>query len=132
MGDIDVLTFAEEPKQVSAGRRIAAMAYIQKMLVQTSVLAMRFQKALLEDEQADPKLRFQASEAVLDRFMGKAAQELRIGETEDRPIVFDARLKVLRAGMEAAVDAAVHDGDVQGAAMEAVTGHLVDQEGVSL
>lgn len=115
--DKDIIEFQADPPAVSKGRRVVARAYVEKVLAEASMVAVKFQALLIEDEEADAKLRFQASEAILDRFMGKAAQELRIGETEERPIVFDPKLAVLRKGMEAAIDVVARDGS--GSAMAA-------------
>lgn len=117
---------------LSAGRRIAAQQYVAKALCEASKLAVEFQKALLEDEGADPALRFKASEAVLDRFLGKAAQEIRVEDNTARPIVFSDKLAVLRAGMHAAVDAATKEMGVEETFERVVTSHLVDEEGITI
>jgi len=134
MDNTDVIVFGEKRiRALSPGRRIAAQKYIESALANGAVMAIEFQKALLEDEEADLGLRFKASEAILDRFMGKAAQELRIGETETRPIMFDAKLRALKEGMEAAIDVAKREGSgMQEAFEEAVTDHLIDHEGVTI
>ncbi len=111
-----------------------ALMYVKRALASAAPVAVRFQKDLLEDESADPALRFKASEAVLDRFMGKASQEIRLGEAMDRPLVFDSRLKALREGMKAAAD--VETRDAAGGALLAFSGAvadtLCDREGVTI
>ena len=104
----DVLVFGpRETPEVAKMRHTVAKEYISRALRVGSIEAVNFQVRLVNDEKADKKLRFLASEAILDRYMGKAAQEIRIGETEERPIVFDDKLQILRAGFKAAEDAAV-------------------------
>jgi hypothetical protein len=95
---------------------------------------VRFQRAVLNDAQADPQLRFRVSEAILDRFMGKATQEVRVGDTDGRPLVFDSKLAALRAGMKAAEDAEVRkdEGGVVPAFVEGVLSEIVDRQGVTI
>jgi hypothetical protein len=118
--------------RLSPARRLAARSYVESALAMTAIEAINFQRSLLNSGEADDKLRNSVADSVLDRFMGKAAQELRIGETADRPIIFDAKLRTLKEGMEAALDAVARDESPQEAFEEAVTAHLVDTEGVSI
>ena len=117
---------------MSVGRVRAAEAYVRKALASAAPVAVDFQRSVVEDEEADLGIRFKASEALLDRFMGKAAQEIRLGETEVRPIVFSDKLRILKEGMERAVDVASRGGSALGAFEEKVTERMVDTEGVEL
>jgi len=105
----DIMVFGENPIQkLSEARRIQAGQFIQSVLADSSKEAILLEQEFLNDDELDPKLRFQIAESILDRFMGKAAQEVRWTGNQDRPIIFDSRLQRLKAGVEAAVDAITH------------------------
>lgn len=131
----EVIVFGDnKPIPMSRGRKLAAQSYVQAVLAEASVDAVKFQRGLVNDEEAPKNVRLSASEAILDRFMGKAAQELRIGETEDRPIVFDSKLRALKEGMEAAIDVASRpdDGSMLEVFERKVTEGMCDSEGVTI
>lgn len=107
-------------RPVSEERRLQAMRYVNRMLSSAAPRAIRFQTDLMQDDSAPMKLRFQASEAILDRFMGKAAQEVRLGVAEDRPIVFSEKLRAMSRDAERALDAAVSVTAAGGTVEEAV------------
>jgi len=130
--DIVVYFGPPEAQKISAGRRIAARGYIERALCKAGKLAIDFQSALLEDENADPSLRFKASEAVLDRLMGKAAQEIRVEDVTERPLVFDPKLQALRGAMQEAIDAHKRNLDMEETFARAVTRQLVDEDGVTI
>jgi hypothetical protein len=106
----DLVVFQDDqlPPVSSRTTDIIAREYIKKLLRYTAPEAINLQRKMMNDPEVDPVLRFKISEAVLDRYMGKSAQEIRLGDTEGRPIVFSEKLRVLREGMEAAEDAVVH------------------------
>lgn len=123
------------PEKVSASRRARALKDVQRVLEDTAPKAVKFQAMLIEEAESsdDPgmkKLGFMASEAILDRFAGKAAQEIRVGESEQRPIVFSEKLKVLKAGIDAAIEAHSDMDSPLVAFMDVVEGK--DTEGVTI
>jgi hypothetical protein len=127
----DVVSF-EEPAVPSRNRDVIAMSYVRKVLNRAAPEAIRFQRDLMNDKDADPKLRFQVSEALLDRFMGKAAQELRLGVAEPRPLVFNSKLQMLKDGFDAARDASLAHTSAYEAFKESVVDAVVDKEGVTI
>jgi hypothetical protein len=134
MEDTEIVSF-EPDKPLLPQKRIretVALAYVKRILAASAPEAIRFQRQLVNDEAADPALRFKASEAILDRFIGKASQEIRVGEIESRPLVFNSKLAVLRAGMKAAIDAETRDESPMEAFADAVLGEHVDREGVTI
>ena len=105
----EVMIFGENPVQnLAQSRKLQAKQFIQDILADSSREAILVEREFLNDEDLDPKVRFQVAESILDRFLGKAAQEVRFGESEERPIIFDSRLRRLKEGIEAAVDAITH------------------------
>lgn len=116
---------------VSRTRRMAAREHVERALEAASPLAIRFQVGIVEraegsDDLGLLRLGMQASESILDRVMGKAAQTVNVTETEARPIMFDAKLRALTEGLEAA-----RKGGLE-AFERAVTAGMVDGEGVSI
>lgn len=112
-------------------RRAMAQNYLERALARAAPDAVEFQVQLMGDEGADKRLRFMASESLLDRFAGKAAQVVRVGETEERPIIFDSKLRTLQEAMKAATDVRARDvgGDTVGEAFSrAITSQM--DEGV--
>ena len=121
----------QQAKEISArNRERMAGLYVRRVLASTAPEAVRFQRQLINDEAADPALRFKASEAVLDRFMGKAAQEVRVGLAESRPIVFSEKLSALRKGFKDAEDAQKVGESPYEAFVESMSGVINDPEGV--
>jgi hypothetical protein len=121
--------------ELTPRRRAAAREYVERVLAKASPEAIRFQAQLVRDAGVSEDLGvkalgFKASEAILDRFLGKAAQEVRMGDVEGRPIVFSEKLKVLEAGLEAAKGAP--EGGAREAFERAVTADLVDTGGAGL
>jgi hypothetical protein len=89
--------------------RLRSMTYVQATLSKASPKAITFQASLVDDEAADLGLRFKASEAILDRFMGKATQSVHVEHKEPRPIIFSPALEKLRKASQEAVDATAKD-----------------------
>jgi len=131
---IDGLTFNEDIggkdmyRPLSKERRVKAQNYLERALSMAAPSAIEFQVSLLNDETADKRLRFMASESLIDRFAGKAAQVVRVGETEERPIIFDSKLRTLQEAMKVATDVRSRElGDTPGEAFaRAVTGYMDD------
>jgi len=135
MEDEGYLSFGERKvAPLSQSRRTAAMGMVQRALESGAPKAIAFQVAVVKkaaesDDLGLMSLGFKASEAILDRFGGKAAQEIRVGETEQRPIIFSDKLRVLNAGLEAALK----DKESPVEAFERkVTDHMVDTAGVEI
>ena len=123
---------------LSQSRRTAAINSVQRALAQASPLAIRFQKELIEEARASDdvrmkKLGFDASEAILDRFLGKATQTVAMDMNPARPILFDPKLAALRAGMEKALEAATggEESAVDAFSREMTKG-MVDEGGVTI
>lgn len=140
MADSDegYLTFGTgEPKELSRQRQNAAMEYVRRAIRETSKIAIKFQAQVIRDglESDDielKKLANKASDSVLDRFLGKATQEIRVGETMDRPIVFSEKLRALNEAMKEAVDVVAREpGRTAGEALASViTDDMTDRDGV--
>ena len=117
---------------VSRNRETVALAYVKRVLASAAPEAVRFQRGLMNDEAVDPALRFKASEAILDRFVGKASQERRLGVAETRPLIFNSKLRALREGMAAAEDARIRGEPVLDAFSKVVIDQAADNEGVTI
>jgi hypothetical protein len=138
--DEGTITFGPvEPKvrPLHQSRKTQAISYINRALAQTGPLAIRFQRQLIEDAEASDdvrlkKLGFDAAESILDRLMGKASQEIRVGEAHERPLIFDSKLAALRQGMEKALDVvkANPEANVVDELAREMTKGLVDTGGV--
>jgi hypothetical protein len=93
----DSITFGEPVlKSLSKDKRALVIEYCQRMLHSAAPKAVRFQKELLENEDANMKLRFMASESILNRVLGKATETINIGLNDQRPIVFSDKLQRLK------------------------------------
>ena len=128
----EVITFEDDKPAVPKSREQLALAFVKKALSSAAPEAVKFQRRLMNDEAADPGLRLKASEALLDRFMGKAGQEIRLGIAEDRPIVFSSKLQALREGFKAAEDAAMRNVSPTEAFVDKMVEQTVDKEGVTI
>lgn len=132
MVDTEVVSFDQGVPQVRRSREAIALDYVKRVISSAAPEAIKFQRELVKDVTADPALRFKASEAILDRFIGKASQEIRIGAAEARPLVFNSKLEVLKAGMQAAIAASSAGESAMGAFTERVVEELSDREGVTI
>lgn len=126
------ITFEEDSPPPSRSREVIARHYVAKVLASAAPEAINFQRQVLNDPDVDMNLRVKVSDSLLDRFMGKAAQEVRIGESMDRPIVFSSSLSAMREGARHATDAHVVAANSIEAYVDGVISTLVDQEGVTI
>ena len=130
--DKEVVSFADPAPPMSRNRETVALAYVKRLLARSAPEAIRFQRQLMNDVAVDPGLRFKASEAILDRFVGKASQEIRVGVAESRPLVFNSKLQVLRDGLQAADNAHAQGKSAYEAFSTSVINDLADNEGVTI
>lgn len=105
------IVFGEDPRPLGPRRRARALEYLTEALAKAAPDAVDFQVELIKeasvsDDVRMKKLGFDASEAILDRFAGKAAQEVRVSDAHDRPIVFDSKLAILKEAMDASLSKA--------------------------
>lgn len=110
VGGMDDMILAPE----GVGKKAQARAYVERVLRDAAKLAVDLQKRLIEDAQVSDEpwvvtLGYKASESVLDRVMGKAAQVVEVSEGRERPIVFSEKLRGLRADVREEVRAAARE-----------------------
>lgn len=132
MGSGVVIGGGNNKGELSQARRELAMAKVRSVLAHAAPEAVTFQREILNDPEADPKLRLAASEAILDRFMGKAKQEVEVDVKRERPILFDPKLQELRAAFKAAEDAQVRGESPEKAFMLEATRTSVDTDGIQI
>lgn len=127
--------FEREPPKLAPDRKRAAEEYVRRALAEASPKAIRFMARLVDEAEISDDLKMKrlgllAADSILDRFLGKATQELRVGEARERPIVFSEKLAALGHGIDAALKA--RDGRPLEAFEEAVTAPMADDAGVRI
>lgn len=100
------------PDAVRRRRMDTIRQLAQEGLVQAAPNAVKFvvgliDEAMVSDDPRMKKLGLVAAQDVLDRSLGKAAQEVRVSDERSRPVVFDSKLEALRTQVIPAVAAAV-------------------------